>query len=173
MTGLTWDCVRLNEGDLLISKPLRGDGTATHQRLWSGTKTGKARVVPLSHQVVQVIMSLLKNPAVSAKMGQLPSPDARSAGAQRLPVLLRVDRGADPGQPSAAADPQAGGSGPRSPQSHLLQALRRRRPAIGAARAPVAGLVVAGVLWDPLGAAFAGAAPRQPAVPLVCGIEPG
>ena len=52
MTGLTWDCVRLNEGDLLISKPLRGDGTATHQRLLSGMKTGKARVVPLSRQGV-------------------------------------------------------------------------------------------------------------------------
>ena len=53
--GLTWDCVRLDEGELLISKTLRRDGTATHQRLWSGTKTGKARVVPLSQQVVEVL----------------------------------------------------------------------------------------------------------------------
>ena len=37
------------------------------------------------------LKSLLKNPPKSAKMGQLPSPDARSPGAQRLPVLLRVD----------------------------------------------------------------------------------
>ena len=44
--GLTWDFVRLDAGELLISKTLRRDGTATHQRLWSGTKTGKSRVVP-------------------------------------------------------------------------------------------------------------------------------
>ena len=50
--GLTWDCVRLDQGELLISKTLRRDGTATHQRLWSGTKTVKARAVPLSKQVV-------------------------------------------------------------------------------------------------------------------------
>ena len=60
----------------------------------------------------QTSKSLLKNPAISAKMGQLPSPDARSPGAQRLPVLLRVDRGADSAQSSAAADPETGGSGP-------------------------------------------------------------
>ena len=53
--GLTWDCVRLDEGELLISKTLRRDGTATHNRFWSGTKTGKARVVPLSQQVVQLL----------------------------------------------------------------------------------------------------------------------
>ena len=40
--GLTWHCVRLDQGELLVSKTLR-HGTATHQRLWSGTKTGKAR----------------------------------------------------------------------------------------------------------------------------------
>ena len=53
--GLTWDCVRLDEGELLVSKTLRRDGIATHQRLWLGTKTGKARVVPLSQQVVEVL----------------------------------------------------------------------------------------------------------------------
>ena len=55
MIGLTWDCVRLDEGELLVSKTLRRDGTATHQRLWSCTKTGKARVVPLSQQIVVVL----------------------------------------------------------------------------------------------------------------------
>ena len=55
LIGLTWDCVRLDEGELLIGKTLRRDGTATHKRLWSGTKTGKARVVPLSQQVVKVL----------------------------------------------------------------------------------------------------------------------
>ena len=38
--GLTWDFVRLEEGELLISKTLRRDGTATLQRVWSGMKTG-------------------------------------------------------------------------------------------------------------------------------------
>ena len=55
LIGLTWDCVRLDEGELLISKTLRRDGTATHQRLWSGTKTGKAHMVPLSQQVITVL----------------------------------------------------------------------------------------------------------------------
>ena len=36
--GLTWDCVRLVEGELLISKTLRRDGTATLKRLRSGTE---------------------------------------------------------------------------------------------------------------------------------------
>ncbi|QPN59729.1 hypothetical protein H8F24_17535 [Synechococcus sp. CBW1002] len=40
---------------------------------------------------MKLLRSLLKNPAISARMGQLSSPDARSTGAQRLPVLLRVD----------------------------------------------------------------------------------
>ena len=55
MIGLTWDCVRLDEGELLISKTLRRDGTATHQRLGSGTKTDKTHVVPLCQQVVVVL----------------------------------------------------------------------------------------------------------------------
>ena len=29
--GLTWDCVRMDEGELLISKTLRRDGTATDE----------------------------------------------------------------------------------------------------------------------------------------------
>ena len=53
--GLTWDCVRLDEGELLISKTLKRIGTATLQRVWSGTKTGKSRFVPLSQQVVEVL----------------------------------------------------------------------------------------------------------------------
>ena len=47
--------MRLDEGELLLSKTLRRDGTATLQRVGSGTKTGKARVVPLSKQVVEVL----------------------------------------------------------------------------------------------------------------------
>jgi len=54
----------------------------------------------------------------------------RPAGAQRFPNLLRDGRGSDPSQPSVAADTEDGGLGPRSAQSHLLRALRRRWPAI-------------------------------------------
>ena len=46
LIGLTWDCVRLEEGELLITKTLRRDGVYTHKRQWGGTKTGKSRVVP-------------------------------------------------------------------------------------------------------------------------------
>lgn len=56
--------------------------------------------------------SLLKNPVTSVKMSLLTNPDARPPGVQQLPVLQGVDRGADPGQSSAAADPGTGGSGP-------------------------------------------------------------
>jgi len=53
--GLTWDCVRLEEGELLITKTLRRDGVATHRRQWSGTKTGKSRVVPLREDLVVLL----------------------------------------------------------------------------------------------------------------------
>ncbi len=52
LIGLTWDCVRLEEGELLITKTLRRDGVYTHKRQWSGTKTGKSRVVPLREDLV-------------------------------------------------------------------------------------------------------------------------
>ena len=55
LIGLTWDCVRLEDGELLISKTLRRDGVATHRRLWSGTKTGKSRVVPLREDLVVLL----------------------------------------------------------------------------------------------------------------------
>jgi len=55
LIGLTWDCVRLEEWELLITKTLRRDGVATHRREWSGTKTGKSRVVPLSGALVEVL----------------------------------------------------------------------------------------------------------------------
>jgi integrase len=55
LIGLTWDCVRLEEGELLISKTLRRDGVATHRRQWSGTKTGKSRVVPLREDLVVLL----------------------------------------------------------------------------------------------------------------------
>ncbi len=55
LIGLTWDCARLEEGELLISKTLRRDGVATHRRQWSGTKTGKSRVVPLREDLVVLL----------------------------------------------------------------------------------------------------------------------
>jgi len=55
LIGLTWDCVRLEEGELLITKTLRRDGVATHRRCWSGTKTGKSRVVPLREDLVVLL----------------------------------------------------------------------------------------------------------------------
>jgi integrase len=55
LIGLTWDCVRLEEGELLISKTLRRDGVATHRRQWGGTKTGKSRVVPLRGDLVVLL----------------------------------------------------------------------------------------------------------------------
>ena len=55
LIGLTWDCVRLEEGELLISKSLRRDGVATHQRRWGGTKTGKSRVVPINQELVVLL----------------------------------------------------------------------------------------------------------------------
>jgi integrase len=56
LIGLTWECVRLEEGELLISKTLRRDGVATHRRQWGGTKTGKSREVPLREDLVDLLM---------------------------------------------------------------------------------------------------------------------
>ena len=55
LIGLTWDCVRLDEGELLISKSLRRDGVATHRRRWGSTKTGKSRVVPINRELVLLL----------------------------------------------------------------------------------------------------------------------
>jgi len=55
LIGLTWECVRLEEGELLITKTLRRDGVATHRRTWGGTKTGKSRVVPLREDLVLLL----------------------------------------------------------------------------------------------------------------------
>ena len=55
LIGLTWDCVRLEEGELLITKTLKRDGVATHKRAWGGTKTGRSRVVPLREDLVHLL----------------------------------------------------------------------------------------------------------------------
>jgi len=49
--------VRLEEGELLISKTLRRDGVYTHKRQWGGTKTGKSRVVPLREDLVVLLQA--------------------------------------------------------------------------------------------------------------------
>ena len=51
----SWECVRLEEGELLISKTLRRDGVNTHKRQWGGTKTGRSRVVPLREDLVALL----------------------------------------------------------------------------------------------------------------------
>ena len=55
LIGLTWDCVRFEERELLITRTLRRDGVSTHKRQWSGTKTGKSRVVPLRDDLVLLL----------------------------------------------------------------------------------------------------------------------
>ena len=55
LIGLSWECVRLEEGELLISKTLRRDGVYTHKRQWGGTKTGRSRVVPLRDDLVVLL----------------------------------------------------------------------------------------------------------------------
>jgi len=53
--GLTWDCIRWSEGELLICKTLRRDGYSSGKVAWAPTKTGKERVVPLTPQVLETL----------------------------------------------------------------------------------------------------------------------
>lgn len=53
--GLTWDCIRWEEGELLVCKSLRRDGYSSGHHSWATTKTGRERVVPLTAQVLQVL----------------------------------------------------------------------------------------------------------------------
>lgn len=53
--GLTWDCIKWSEGELLIHKALRVDGLNNHKFLWASTKTGKERIVPLNPMVLVVL----------------------------------------------------------------------------------------------------------------------
>ena len=54
--GLTWDCVRWDEGELLICKSLRSDGFNAMNVSWAPTKTGRERVVPMSQVVKETLM---------------------------------------------------------------------------------------------------------------------
>ena len=72
LIGLTWDAVRLDDGELLISKTLKRDGIATHKRYWGPTKTGKSRVVPITPQVVEMLKqhrSTIKALGLDTKIG--------------------------------------------------------------------------------------------------------
>ena len=53
--GLTWDCIRWEEGELLVCKSLRRDGYSSGQHSWAPTKTGRERVVPLTSVVLDVL----------------------------------------------------------------------------------------------------------------------
>ncbi len=52
--GLTWDCIRWEEGEVLVCKSLRRDGFSG-QHSWAPTKTGKERLVPLTAQVLETL----------------------------------------------------------------------------------------------------------------------
>ncbi len=54
--GLTWDCVRWEEGELLISKSLRSDGFNAMDVSWAPTKTGRERIVPMSPEVKETLL---------------------------------------------------------------------------------------------------------------------
>jgi len=53
--GLTWDCIRWEEGELLVTKSLRRDAYSSGKVEWAPTKTGKERVVPLTPQVMEIL----------------------------------------------------------------------------------------------------------------------
>jgi len=53
--GLTWDCIRWREKELLVCKTLRRDACGSEGVVWSPTKTGQERVLPLSHPVLQTL----------------------------------------------------------------------------------------------------------------------
>ena len=53
--GLTWDCIRWEDGEVLVCKSLRRDGYSSGQHSWATTKTGRERVVPLTAQVLEVL----------------------------------------------------------------------------------------------------------------------
>ena len=53
--GLTWDCIRWEEGEVLVMKSLRRDGYSSGKVEWAPTKTGRERVVPLTPQVLDVL----------------------------------------------------------------------------------------------------------------------
>lgn len=43
--GLTWDCLRWDEGEILIYKTLKRDGYSSRHHIWGSTKTGKQMAI--------------------------------------------------------------------------------------------------------------------------------
>ncbi len=56
LIGMTWDCIRWEQQEVLVMKSLKRIRTNTTARQWAPTKTGKHRVVPLSDAVLEVLM---------------------------------------------------------------------------------------------------------------------
>jgi integrase len=56
--GLTWDCVRWEDGEVLVCKSLRRDGYSSGQHSWAPTKTGRERLVPLTPEVLDTLKAL-------------------------------------------------------------------------------------------------------------------
>lgn len=55
LRGRTLDCIRWNEGEVLVCKSLRRDGYSSGKVMWAPTKTDKERVVPLISPVLDVL----------------------------------------------------------------------------------------------------------------------
>jgi len=55
LRALTWDCIRWQEGELLIYKSLRIDALNCRTFIPAPTKTGKERVVPLNSQTLEIL----------------------------------------------------------------------------------------------------------------------
>jgi len=53
---LTWDCVRWDEGELLISKSLGNDCFNAMNVTWAATKTGHERIVPMSPLAKEILL---------------------------------------------------------------------------------------------------------------------
>jgi integrase len=56
LIGMTWDCIRWEQQEMLVIKTLKRIRTNTTARQWAPTKTGKHRVVPLTDAVLEVLM---------------------------------------------------------------------------------------------------------------------
>ena len=54
--GLTWDCIRWEEGEVLNCKSLLRDGYSSGHHSWASTKTGKEGVVPLTPQALEELV---------------------------------------------------------------------------------------------------------------------
>ena len=53
--GLTWDCIRWEDGEVLVCKSLRRDGYSSGHHGWVTTKTGRERFVPLTAEALEVL----------------------------------------------------------------------------------------------------------------------